>query len=163
MAPVLTLICAYSFVCLKFGKDNFPYLLKNMDSDIIVMDDTLTPETAAELSERVQESMMSHNYSKKTAGRAALFVEETGMTILEKNSQMKKPILFELSLFFEEDSALIIERDAGELFDLTDPDIEVRGLSGFILSGLMEAHQEKAYLVTTGYNRNMIRFSKTEK
>ena len=32
-------------------------------------------------------------------------------------------------------------------------------MSGFILSGLMEAHkEEKAYLVTTGYNRNMIRF-----
>lgn len=67
----------------------------------------------------------------------------------------------ELSLFFEPDSVLIIERDSGELFDLTDPDLQIRGLSGFILSGLMEAHkEEKAYLVTTGYNRNMIRFSR---
>ena len=32
-------------------------------------------------------------------------------------------------------------------------------LSSFILSGLMEAHREKAYLITTGYNRNMIRFA----
>ena len=163
LSPVLTLICAYSFVYLKFGKDNFPYLLKNIDSDITVMDDTLTPETAAALSKQVEESMVSRSYSKKIAGRAALFVEETGMTILEKNRKVKKPILFELSLFFEEDSVLIIERDSGELFDLTDPDIELKGLSGFILSGLMGAHQEKAYLVTTGYNRNMIRFSKTEK
>ena len=54
---------------------------------------------------------------------------------------------------------LIIERDSGILFDLTDADNQIHGLSGFILSGLMEAHQEKAYLVTTGYNRNMIRFS----
>ena len=56
---------------------------------------------------------------------------------------------------------LVVERDAGELFDITDPDMQVKGLSSFILSGLMEAHEEKAYLVTTGYNRNMIRFSKT--
>ena len=53
-----------------------------------------------------------------------------------------------------------IERDSGELFDLTNPDIPIKGLSGFILSGLMESHKEKAYLVTTGYNRNMIRFYK---
>ena len=67
----------------------------------------------------------------------------------------------ELSLFFEPDSVLIIERDSGELFDLTDPDLQIRGLSGFILSGLMEAQkEEKTYLVTTGYNRNMIRFSR---
>ena len=45
------------------------------------------------------------------------------------------------------------------LFDLTDPDAEIKGLSGFVLSGLMQAQKEKAYLVTTGYNRNMIRFS----
>ena len=54
---------------------------------------------------------------------------------------------------------LLIERDSGKLFDLTDPDTRVRGLSGFVLSGLMESHKEKKYLVTTGYNRNMIRFS----
>ena len=162
VAPVLTLVCAYSFVYLKFGKDNFPYLLKSMDSDITVMDDTLTAEHAVLLSKRVDECMVSHGYSKKTVGRAALFVEETGMTILEKNGKAKKPVLFELSLFFERDSVLIIERDSGELFDLTDPDMEVKGLSGFLLSGLMESHQEKAYLVTTGYNRNMIRFPKSE-
>ena len=54
----------------------------------------------------------------------------------------------------------IIERDSGKLFDLTDSDAQISGLSGFVLSGLMEAHKEKAYLVTTGYNRNMIRFSR---
>ena len=81
------------------------------------------------------------------------------LTILEKNGQAKKSVLIELSLFFEPDSVLIIERDSGILFDLTDADNQIHGLSGFILSGLMEAHQEKAYLVTTGYNRNMIRFS----
>ena len=72
-------------------------------------------------------------------------------------------MLIELSLFFEVDSVLIIERDSGELFDLTDPDLQIQGLSGFVLSGLMEAHQEKAYLVTTGYNRNMIRFARDER
>ena len=72
-------------------------------------------------------------------------------------------LLVELSLFFEDDSVLIVERDSGELFDLTDPDARINGLSGFVLSGLMQAHKEKAYLVTTGYNRNMIRFAKTKR
>ena len=56
----------------------------------------------------------------------------------------------------------IIERDSGKLFDLIDSDAQISGLSGFVLSGLMEAHKEKAYLVTTGYNRNMIRFSRDQ-
>ena len=32
-----------------------------------------------------------------------------------------------------------------------------------ILSGLMDSQEEKAYLVTTGYNRNIIRFRREEK
>lgn len=161
LAPILTLSGALAFVYLRFGKANFPFLLKDMDSEIVVMDDILTAENAVALLERVRESLLSRQYQKAEANRASLFVEEIGLTILEKNKPAKKPVLIELSLFFEPDSVLIIERDSGELFDLTDPDLQIRGLSGFILSGLMEAHkEEKAYLVTTGYNRNMIRFSR---
>ncbi|MBR3539136.1 MAG: hypothetical protein IKN79_08690 [Eubacterium sp.] len=71
-------------------------------------------------------------------------------------------ILIELSLFYEEDSVLIVERDSGQLFDLTDSDNQVKGLSSFVSSGLMKAHDEKKYLVTTGYNRNMIRFARNQ-
>ena len=161
IAPILTLICALLFVYLKFGKDNFPFLLKDMDLEIVVIEDTLTPESAASLSVQVKNSLQSHQYSIDTANSAALFTEEIGLTILESNQPSKKPILIELSLFFEDDQVLIIERDSGKLFDLTDPDAEIKGLSGFTLSGLMKAHDEKAYLVTTGYNRNMMRFSRT--
>lgn len=160
VAPILTLICAMLFVYLKFGKDNFPFLLKDMDAEILVMEDTLTPESAASLSVQVKNSLQSHQYSIETANSAALFTEEIGLTILESNRPSKKSILIELSLFFEDDHVLIIERDSGKLFDLTDPDAEIKGLSGFTLSGLMKAHNEKAYLVTTGYNRNMMRFSR---
>ena len=159
-APILTLVCAYLFVYLRFGRDNFPFLLKDMESEIVVMDDTLTPEAAVELSKRVSSSLLSHQYARTTANSAALFIEEIGLTILERNRNAKKPMLIELSLFFEENSVLVIERDSGILFDLTQSDVQVGELSSFILSGMMDAHREKAYLVTTGYNRNMIRFSR---
>ena len=130
-----------------------------MDFEIIVIEDTLTPESATVLSRQVASSLASHHYPKEIINRAALFTEEIGLTILESNQQSKKPILIELSLFYEADNVFIIERDSGKLIDLTDPDNHIKGLSGFTLSGLMEAHNEKAYLVTTGYNRNMMRFS----
>jgi hypothetical protein len=157
-APMLTLAAAMLFIYLRFGRDNFPFLLNNMQTEIIVMDDTLSAEIVAELSENVGRCLEEHQYNKADANRAALFVEEIILTLIEKNKDAKKPVLVEISLFFEKDSVLIIERDSGELFDLTDPDLHIRGLSGFVLSGLMEANKEKAYLVTTGYNRNMIRF-----
>lgn len=163
VAPAVALTTAMLFVFFRFKKDNFPFLLKSLESDIEVLDGTLTPDAAVALSKEVSDSLIARQYPAGEANRAALFVEETGLTILDMNSNSKKPVLMELSLFFEEDSVLIIERDSGKLFDLTDPDVQVKGLSGFILSGLMASHQEKAYLVTTGYNRNMLRFSKGEK
>ena len=159
-APILTLVCAMLFVYLRFGKDSFPFLLNDMDSEIVVLDDTLSPESASALSVQVADCLISHQYPKETANRAGLFAEEMGLTVLDINKQSKDPILVELSLFFEDDQVLIVERDSGVLFDLTDPDAPVKGLSGFLLSSLMETHKDKAYLVTTGYNRNMIRFAK---
>lgn len=163
VAPALALTAAMLFVFFRFKKDNFPFLLKKMETDIEVLDGILTPDAAVALSKEVGESLLKHQYPKGEANRAALFTEEIGLTILDNNGNAKKPVLIELSLFFEEDSVLIIERDSGKLFDITNPDVQVRGLSGFILSGLMASHKEKAYLVTTGYNRNMLRFSKNEK
>ena len=162
-APMLALSAAMLFVRLKFGKDNFPFLLKDMETEIEVLDDTLSSQSAAALSERVGNSLKTHGYPDIAVPRASLFVEEIGLTILEMNRKSKKPVLIELSLFFKSDSVLVILRDSGLLFDITDPDLRIKGLSGFVLNGLMEAHkEEKAYLVTTGYNRNMIRFSKGE-
>lgn len=163
VAPFLTLIAAMVFVYLRFGKDNFPLILKNMESEIVVIDDKLTSESAGKLSGQVKDTMLSHGYKNEEALRAALFVEEIGLTVIEKNKQVKKPVLIEFSLFFDDDSVLIIERDSGKLFDITNPDLNIEGLSSMILSGLMESQKEKAYLVTTGYNRNMIRFRREEK
>ena len=161
-APILTLVFAMLFVYLRFGKNDFPFLLGDMDTEIVVLDDTLSSESVSALSAQVTDCLISHRYPKKTANRAGLFAEEIGLTVLDINKQSKKPILVEFSIFFEADQVLIIERDSGKLFDLTNPDAQISGLSGFVLSGLMDAHKEKAYLVTTGYNRNMIRFVKTQ-
>lgn len=76
-----------------------------------------------------------------------------------RNKKAKKPLLIELFLFYEDSSVLLIERDSGELFDLTESDVKAGELSS-ILSSLMEAQQEKAYLVTTDHICNMIRFSR---
>ena len=160
IAPILTLISALGFVFLRFGKDNFPFLLKHMDSEIVVIDDTLTTDNVVNLSKQVRNSLALHQYSQAEVSRAKLFVEEIGLAIIDRNKQKKKPPLIEFSLFFEGDSVLVIERDSGVLFNLMDPDNPIDTLNIFILNGLMESHKEKVYLVTTGYNRNIIRFQK---
>ena len=162
LSPVLALIITSIYIRWRYGKASFPSLLVPKHADIVVFDGVFTPEMCSELSEKVQNTLTERGYSKKQSMRAALFTEEIGLTIIEKNKDSKSLVLAEISLLFDEGSVLLIERDAGKVFDITDPDLKIDGLSGFILSGLMESHKEKAYQTTTGYNRNMIRFNKND-
>lgn len=88
-----------------------------------------------------------------------MFVEEMGLSILDANKETKKPILIELSQFFDTDSVLIIQRDSGKLFNIANPDQEIQSVSRIILDGILSSLNEKAYLVTTDYNRHIVRFT----
>ena len=156
-APPIALALSFLFIRLRYGKARFPYLLDDTHTDVVVIDDTLTPESCVQLSERVDAAIRERGYPQGVATKAGLFTEEIGLTIMEKNGI--KPLLMEISLFLEKDSVLLIERDSGLIFDVTDPELKIDGLSSFVISGLLNAQKEKAYLTTTGYNRNMIRFT----
>lgn len=112
------------------------------------------------MSERVNKALRDRGFGDRSATQAALFTEEIGLTLIEKNKTARKPLLVEISLLFEDSSVLLIERDSGVIFDVTDPELKIDGLSSFVINGLLNAQKEKAYLTTTGYNRNMIRFPK---
>ena len=159
VAPLLALALSLLYIRFRYGRERFPYLLEDKQRPILVFDDVLTRESCVKLSEQVLEALRSRGFSDRSTTQAALFTEEIGLTLIEKNKTARKPLLVEISLLFEESSVLLIERDSGAIFDVTDPELKIDGLSSFVINGLLNAQKEKAYLTTTGYNRNMIRFS----
>lgn len=159
VAPLLALALSLLYIRFRYGREQFPYLLEDKQRPILVFDDVLTRESCVKLSEQVNKALRSRGFSDRSATQAALFTEEIGLTLIEKNETARKPLLVEISLLFEESSVLLIERDSGAIFDVTDPELKIDGLSSFVINGLLNAQKEKAYLTTTGYNRNMIRFS----
>ena len=159
VAPLLALALSLLYIRFRYGREQFPYLLKDKQRPILVFDDVLTRESCVSLSEQVNKALRSRGFGDRSATQAALFTEEIGLTLIEKNKTARKPLLVEISLLFEESSVLLIERDSGAIFDVTDPELKIDGLSSFVINGLLNAQKEKAYLTTTGYNRNMIRFS----
>ena len=161
VAPLLALGLSLLYIRLRYGKERFPYLLEDAKRPILVLDDTLTKENCVRLSEQVNGALRDRGFSDRSATQAALFTEEIGLTLIEKNKAVRKPLLVEISLLFEKDSVLLIERDSGVIFDVTDPELKIDGLSSFVINGLLNAQKEKAYLTTTGYNRNMIRLCNT--
>ena len=158
VAPLLALVLSLLYICLRYGKARFPYLLEGTQRTILVLDDVLTRESCVRLSEQVNKALRDRGFCDRSATQAALFTEEMGLTLIEKNKTARKPLLVEISLLFDESSVLLIERDSGVIFDVTDPELKIDGLSSFVINGLLNAQKEKAYFTTTGYNRNMIRF-----
>ena len=88
------------------------------------------------------------SYQKSNIGCYAhdccIIITDTGflcfrscMTNLEKNKQAKKPLPFELSLFFEEDSVIIIERDVGRI-------VQYNG-SEYADKGIEQLYSERTY------------------
>ena len=168
-APIMGMALSMLIVRIRVGEKEFPEILDFMKSEIIVYDTVLTPENMTETSEKIQENVREKGYPGDIVLKAGLFAEEIGATIREKNGDKK--VMVEYSLLFDKDtsgedgeageSVRLVIRDSGIVFDITDPDLEVSGLSSFVVNGLLNAQKEKDYIPTTGYNRNVIRFYKT--
>ena len=56
----------------------------------------------------------------------------------------------------------MILRDSGILFDVTDADSLPDSLRQYVVARMMVAHDKKAYLTTTGYNRIELFFTKND-
>ena len=131
-----------------------------MDHEIVVMDDLLSLDSIADVSEAIHEQFEKHGYDRKIAMKARLFAEEIFSTIREKNEDKK--VIIEVSLFYDDDSVRLIFRDSGKIFDITDPDLEITSISSLLLNKLLSMKEEKDYIPTTGYNKNVLRFYKNE-
>ena len=45
-----------------------------------------------------------------------------------------------------------------EIFDITDADASITSLRSFLVASMMQCHDGRMNLVTTGFNRNVFRF-----
>ena len=83
------------------------------------------------------------------------------MLIYEKNADKEK-LFAECTILAEPAGMRMILRDSGILFDVTDADSLPDSLLQYVVARMMVAHDKKAYLTTTGYNRIELFFSKND-
>ena len=88
-----------------------------------------------------------------------VITEDILMLISDKNSESGKPLYAECTIISEDDGVRVILRDSGKIFDITDTDGDVDSFRQYIVSNLMDNHEAKLYMTTTGYNRNELFFA----
>ena len=113
------------------------------------------------MSETAEQIFRTAQASVKSGTTASLLLEEILMLIYEKNAGKKK-LFAECTILSEPAGMRMILRDSGILFDVTDADTLPDSLRHYVVARMMVAHDKKAYLTTTGYNRIELFFTKND-
>ena len=159
-APLIALLISASGIYLLFGRELFPFLLpKDRDDRTCIYAFTVSPQTAAGMADTAGRVLKTFSVPDRIGVFTEMFLEDMLMLILEKNAGRKKPLYAESTLIIEPDGVRLILRDSGVIFDITDSDVKVNSFRQFIVSSLMISLEHKAYMTTTGYNRNELFFS----
>ena len=137
----------------------FPLLLPaDQDHRIFIYDFDVSPETCADMSRTADEALRSCPYSRKTRMLAGIFIEDMLMLFFDKNGE-KGGLHAECTIIAEPGGVRLILRDSGAVFDATDEDAFPDSFRQYVVANLMSVQENKAYLTTTGYNRNELFFA----
>ena len=149
--PIVFCLCAGP-LCMIYGCKNFPLYLEEQDY-IADYDVLLTQENIMHTRDEAEKFMTARNMPSNVIHKIMLLIEETGILIIERNP--KKQVLAEFTIELHEDeSAKLTVRDNGEIFDMTDADMDVVSWRSYFLSRIMSIIKRKN-LTTLSFNRNI--------
>jgi len=155
-APYLALALTAAFIAARRGMSRVPLLLDcAQDRKTRVFDIVLDEKSICKTSEAVEKFLdVRREVGSVKAGRAALLVEESLMSVKERNAGRR--ILAEVTVDLRDGVCLVL-RDDGDVFDITDADAKVSSLRSYLVSNLMAATPGRRNMLTTGFNRNAFR------
>lgn len=154
-SPYLAIAATAWYVRSVYGKGSWPlFLSRSRERKQRVFDLELDERAICSTAARIGKFLrIRQGMSERRAGLSSLLVEETLMTVKERNRG--KRILSEITIDRNDPKVLTMTiRDDGDIFDLTDADAEVNSLRSYLVANIMTALPAKRNMTTTGFNRN---------
>jgi len=129
-------------------------LIVEREAALRVFDLELDPAGICGASASVGVHLKAMGVDGHRASKAALLVEEALMVVYDRNSgkHIKAEVTVDLN-----DGLMLVLRDDGVIFDITDADARVSSLRSYLVSNLMTAIPGRRNLTTTGFNRNLFK------
>jgi len=147
------------FLLVRYGRKQFPLLLPHeRELNLHVLNLMLTEREIAAASEMVGKILTAAAAPQSTVLRAALMVEEVLMAVMDRNGARR--VRAEVTLDLNGSEAVLILRDDGEVFNITDADARITSLRTYLVASVMEYQPKRMNLTTIGYNRNIFKFEK---
>ncbi len=157
ISSTLLLIFFLTYIRTKYGKEMFPFMLKDEENEYFDYSFVLDKDSIMNCRNAAKEQLDSKQISPRIINKLMQFIEESGLLILENNKNKK--ILINYTLTLEKDSISIIVRDNGKYLNLTDQDNEITNFRMFFLESIIASYSSTDFLVTTSYNRSEIRLT----
>lgn len=140
----------------RFGRESFPYYLKDNGCPILDEEVALDEADVMAFVGRVDGFLSAHGMAKKTALRVELACEEYLLLIRDQNKDEK--VEAECCVRVEPGDVVLSIWDSGEVFDMTDEDAFPSSMRGFVVASLMVRQTGKKHMIATSFNRNCFRF-----
>ena len=140
----------------RFGRESFPYYLKDNGCPILDEEVALDEADVMAFVGRVDGFLSAHGMAKKTALRVELACEEYLLLIRDQNKDEK--VVAECCVRVEPGDVVLSIWDSGEVFDMTDEDAFPGSMRGFVVASLMVRQTGKKHMIATSFNRNCFRF-----
>ena len=157
-SPIITMIFMFLYLYIRYGKSGFPfYISHDRDDNIYMFSMALNENNIMSVVNNIQNMFKDKIKDASILNKLELFVEEISMVIFNKNDKHATTIEYTVDL--NDDGVKLVIRDDGKIFDITDSDVNIDSFRTYIVSNIMENQESKAYLTTTGYNKNVFKFA----
>ncbi len=153
-APFFACAVVAAVVVAQWGRGSFPLFLdfakirRSRVYDLVLFEKDICDVSAA------IGRYLEPRTSPRCAGLTSLLVEETLMTVHDRNAgrRIRAEVTIDLS-----DGVRVIERDDGDIFDITDVDARATSFRAYFVSSLMTTIPARRNMTTTSFNRNVFR------
>ena len=154
LSPIVVYSINALIIIRRRGIKNYPLMLDKMTNNrSLFYEFMLSPQNIMDIQAKMIEGLKKESCSDIAIARASLIFEEIYMLVYNKNKG--KTVYAECSISILDDKIKMILKDDGELFDITDSDINVDSLSSYVVSSMLSNINRKQYLMTLSYNRNV--------
>ena len=158
LAFILTMLFGYK----KYGVDDFPLLLNELERDqnCYLYELKVVPDQVITTRDSIEKTLIKEGVNKKDIAKCMLAVEETLMLVYERNEGTK--VSGECELEIANDKITVITRDNGVSLNVTDPEMDVSSFRAFIAPGIMSKwFRNGKHLMAMSFNRNYFEFVRT--
>jgi len=154
MAPAATWLITRLYISIRYGKNNYPYMLQEADCDNgIMFDFEVTTENIGKIESRTDLYLKESGVDKRLIIRTELPIEELFQMVIRNND---KKTYGQCSIMLTADGVQLITRDSGKILNIVEDDMQPKGLGDYVIAMYISRNKENIATVTTMSNNRYL-------